>query len=176
MEKDKDSIKLLNIVGIVLIVTILFSGPLFVLGLSMFHFSPSYHMGMMHGGYSDEHDHHSMMSMEDSRLAYIEHGDAISDELRDEGNYECCLLNPCTYCIEKTPGHGEGASCHCLDDIMNGEHPCGECMGEILEGHGNKHAAMYFASAIADELGVEYLDMLKEIIAKKYNISVDEQF
>ncbi len=98
----------------------------------------------------------------------------ISEQITQE-NYRCCLKKPCTYCIEKTPGHGEGAKCNCLDDIYNGKHPCGECIGEILEGHGNPLIAEYFATALSEELGEEYKDTIKEIIADKYNIPVEDQ-
>jgi hypothetical protein len=93
----------------------------------------------------------------------------------DKGNYKCCLDKPCTYCIEKTPGHGEGATCTCLEDVINHKHPCGECIGEILEGHGNRFLAKHFASSIAEEVGEEHLDSIKQIISSKYDISTDEQ-
>ena len=99
----------------------------------------------------------------------------IQGNLLPQGNYQCCLEKPCTYCIEKSPGHGKGATCSCLEDIVNGVHPCGECIGEILEGHGNKFLAKYFAKAIAEEVGEQYSDSLKEIISEKYGISVGEQ-
>jgi hypothetical protein len=93
----------------------------------------------------------------------------------NQEDYACCLDKPCTYCIEKTPGHGEGPTCRCLDDVVEGRNPCGECIGEILEGHGNRFLAKYFASAIAEEVGEDYTDTLKEIISDKYDISVEEQ-
>jgi len=108
-------------------------------------------------------------------LAFINHRNNIVGNLITQEKYACCLAKPCTYCIEKTPGHGEGAACRCLDDVMNGRHPCGECIGEILEGHGNKYIAKYFATAIAEEVGIDHLKAIKEIIAEKYNISLDEQ-
>jgi len=103
----------------------------------------------------------------------LEHG--IQQELRPQHRYRCCLKEPCAYCIGKTPEHGEGASCDCLADVVNGEHPCGECMGEILEGHGNPYLAEYYAKSLADELGEQHLPELRLIIAEKYNISVEEQ-
>jgi len=87
--------------------------------------------------------------------------------------YACCLKKPCTYCIEKTPGHGEGAACDCLSDVMNGRHPCGECIGEILEGHGNKFIAQYFATAVAEETGE--LAAIQKIVEDKYGVPVSEQ-
>lgn len=97
-------------------------------------------------------------------------------ENRDIGKYSCCLENPCSYCITKnSTKHGEGSTCDCLDDIMNGRHPCGECIGEILEGHGNKYLSKYFATSISDEVGIKYLPTLKEIISDKYEVSVSEQ-
>jgi|GEM_PF-1389637 hypothetical protein len=102
--------------------------------------------------------------------------DYIIKSNRDEGKYSCCLEKPCVYCINKSSAkHGEGTSCQCLNDIMNGRHPCGECIGEILEGHGNKYLSKYFASSIAEEVGVKYLPTLKEIISDKYDVSVEEQ-
>lgn len=131
----------------------------------------------------NNHSHTAMQGMNmfgdmdrgEHREMFIAMRQAIQSEERDEGKYACCLEKPCTYCIEKTPGHGEEAACLCLDDVMNGRHPCGECIGEILEGHGNPLIAEYFASAIAEEVGVEYLDTLKSIISDKYGIAVAEQ-
>jgi hypothetical protein len=113
----------------------------------------------------DSVDRESMISMKNEII-----GKNITDE-----KYKCCLEIPCTYCIEKTPGHGEGDSCLCLEDIVNGKHPCGECIGEILEGHGNRFLAKYFAKAIAEEVGVEYEDTLKQIMFDKYGIAIEEQ-
>ena len=92
----------------------------------------------------------------------------IQQSLLKQGKYKCCLEKPCTYCIEKTPKHGEGASCTCLEDIVNGVHPCGECMGEILEGHGNPYLKEYFAVAIAEEVGEQHLETIQQIIDEKY--------
>ena len=180
MENNRNNIQLLVVVGIILVIVIIFSGPLFVLGLGMMGGMHGTSMNMHHQGYSydrgdDYNGDHDHMSMADNRLAFLEHRDDIAGAMRADGDYACCLGTPCTYCIEKTPGHGEGASCHCLDDIMNGEHPCGECIGEILEGHGNKLISMYFATAIAEEVGIQYLDTIKQIIAEKYDISIEEQ-
>tara|TARA_Y100000294_G_C8522459_1_gene323464 strand:- start:219 stop:662 length:444 start_codon:yes stop_codon:yes gene_type:complete len=116
---------------------------------------------------------HSMMSMDGMRDSFISLKESIQDENLHNHNYRCCLEKPCTYCIEKTPGHGEGSVCDCLSDLMNGVHPCGECIGEILEGHGNPYLAEYFARAIAEKTG--HLDAIKEIISEKYDISIEEQ-
>jgi len=131
-------------------------------------------------GVAGLYDNHSMsmsehmeeMSDRDTFIGMKNHmiGEMVNDE-----EYKCCLEKPCTYCIEKTPGHGEGATCSCLEDIMNGVHPCGECIGEILEGHGNRFIAKYFAMAIAEEVGVEHTGTIKQIISSKYDISIDEQ-
>jgi hypothetical protein len=109
------------------------------------------------------------------RESFIETKNSMISGMIAEGEYKCCLEKPCVYCIEKTPGHGEGATCSCLEDIVNGVHPCGECIGEILEGHGNRFLAKYFASSIAEEVGEEHLNSLKIIVANKYNISIEEQ-
>tara|TARA_Y100000310_G_C20698277_1_gene827269 strand:+ start:2310 stop:2753 length:444 start_codon:yes stop_codon:yes gene_type:complete len=116
--------------------------------------------------------HHSM---EDMRSDFILQKQQIHSHLMPHGNYRCCLEKPCTYCIEKTPGHGEGAICDCLSDVVNGVHPCGECIGEILEGHGNPFLADYFAKAIAEKVGVHHIDTLKQIMFEKYEIPIEEQ-
>jgi len=121
------------------------------------------------------HKHFMGMSMDEKREEFILEKNDIHKEMMNQGDYSCCLENACTYCIEKTPGHGEGAECHCLEDIMNGEHPCGECIGEIMEGHGNPYLAKYFAKAIAEEMGEHHTDHLKEMMAEKYDIPVEEQ-
>ena len=120
------------------------------------------------------HDH-SNMHVSEHRDELISHKVAIQNNLISSGDYACCLAQPCTYCIEKTPGHGEGASCSCLDDVVNGLHPCGECIGEIMEGHGNPFLAKYFAKAIAEEVGEQHIDTLREIIEDKYELPVAEQ-
>ncbi|MAF20804.1 MAG: hypothetical protein CMI55_03935 [Parcubacteria group bacterium] len=108
-------------------------------------------------------------TMDEQRQEFVEQKQEIISTLIDQGQYACCLEKPCVYCIEKTPGHGEGATCHCLQDVVEGRHPCGECIGEILEGHGNKYLSQYFAAAIAEEVGQEHLETLKQIIAQKYD-------
>ena len=107
------------------------------------------------------------------REDFISLRNEIREEMLNHEDYSCCLMNSCTYCIEKTPGHGEGAACHCLDDVMNGKHPCGECIGEILEGHGNPLIAEYFAEAIAEETG--HKEAIMQIIEEKYDMPVSEQ-
>lgn len=116
---------------------------------------------------------HYFMDMDEKRDSFISLKDSIQDENRNNHKYRCCLEKPCVYCIEKTPGHGEGSTCDCLKDIVNGVHPCGECIGEILEGHGNPLLAEYFATAIAEKTG--HIDTIKEIISEKYDISIEEQ-
>lgn len=117
--------------------------------------------------------HHG--DMEHQREHYIAHKDAMIHEQIQKGDYACCLVKPCAYCLEKTPGHGEGATCNCLDDVVNGRHPCGECIGEILEGHGNPFLAEYFARAIAEEVGEKYYTPLAQIMSDKYGISLEDQ-
>ena len=92
----------------------------------------------------------------------------IRSKLIIEGKYDCCLRNPCWYCIQKTPGHGEGAECTCRQDILAGNHPCGECIGEILEGHGLPELKPYYARAIAHKVGVEHEVHLEGIINDMY--------
>jgi hypothetical protein len=110
-----------------------------------------------------------------TRDNYLDIKHSITSEMMSRGEYACCLERPCTYCIEKTPKHGEGAACNCLKDVMTGVHPCGECIGEILEGHGNKFLAPYFARAIAEEVGMHHLPLIKQIIEEKYGMLVENQ-
>ncbi len=116
----------------------------------------------------------SMENMGEHRADLLAHRDDMVKEMLNSGNYRCCLMKPCSYCIEKTPGHGLGATCDCLKDIVEGRHPCGECIGEILEGHGNKYLAEYFPAAIAEEIGVQYLDTLRQIISEKYDVPIEK--
>ena len=116
---------------------------------------------------------HSMMNMDQMRDSFISLKTLIQKEDLQDHNYRCCLEKPCTYCIEKTPGHGKGSVCDCLSDIMNGVHPCGECIGEILEGNGNPLLAEYFAKAIAEKTG--HIDAVKEIISEKYGMPIEKQ-
>ena len=115
------------------------------------------------------------MSMDEKRDQFIELKEGIMGEMMGKGMYRCCLEKACTYCIEKDPKHGEGAECSCLEDIVNGLHPCGECIGEILEGHGNPYLTEYFAKAIAEEVGEEHIETLRLIIEEKYDKPVEEQ-
>ncbi len=119
--------------------------------------------------------HDMDMEMGEHRENFISLKNTIQDGMRSNHNYRCCLEKPCTYCIEKTPGHGEGAACDCLNDIMNGVHPCGECIGEILEGHGNQYLSEYFAKAISEEVGEQHTDTLKQIIHEKYGTPIEDQ-
>ena len=109
------------------------------------------------------HDENSM------RLAIASEQKAAIHQLIKEGKYRCCIENPCSYCFLNSTPEEDGTVCDCLDEIINGEHPCGECMGEILEGNGNKYLSEYFPAAIADEVGGQYLDTLKNIINDKYS-------
>lgn len=114
-------------------------------------------------------------NMDMHRESFIEQKEIMIEFMLGHGNYKCCLEQPCTYCIEKSPGHGEGATCLCLEDVVNGVHPCGECIGEILEGHGNPFLSEYFARAIAEKVGEDHIDTLRQIIFEKYEMPVDEQ-
>jgi hypothetical protein len=113
------------------------------------------------------------MSLEQHRHNFIEHKNHIIGDLLPQGKYRCCLEKPCTYCIEKTPGHGKGATCDCLKDVINGVHPCGECIGEILEGHGNQYLADKFATAIAEKTGEK--EAIQRIIEDKYGVPAEDQ-
>jgi len=115
------------------------------------------------------------MSIDSMRTDFMKTKNSIISELISKGDYMCCLQKPCTYCIEKTPGHGEGAKCTCLEDVMNGLHPCGECIGEIMEGHGNKFLAPYFSEAISEEMGIEHKKEIMQMMSEKYGVSVEDQ-
>jgi len=116
-------------------------------------------------------DHLAMikkMGIDGQREAWIGIADNIRGKLAMEGKYDCCLEDPCWYCIQKTPKHGEGAECTCRQDILNGENPCGECIGEILEGHGLAELKPYYAKAIAYKVGSQHEAHLQEIIDDIY--------
>lgn len=117
----------------------------------------------------------SSAMVEKKRDSFLSLKSSIQENMRTNHHYRCCLEKPCIYCIEKTPGHGEGAACDCLGDLVQGKHPCGECIGEILEGHGNPLLAEYFAEALAEEVGFEYKEMLQKIIEDKYGLPIEEQ-
>ncbi|GBE17041.1 hypothetical protein BMS3Abin15_00875 [bacterium BMS3Abin15] len=120
-------------------------------------------------------DTFSNKNINEKRTEFIEEKNAIIGEQLAHGDYACCLEKPCTYCIEKTPKHGDGAKCSCLEDVVNGVHPCGECIGEIMEGHGNRFLSKFFARSIAEEVGTQYTDTLKKIMEEKYGIPITEQ-
>ena len=113
--------------------------------------------------------------LDEMRTDFIVEKEQMIGEMMAHGDYRCCLEKPCVYCIEKSPGHGEDATCNCLEDVVNGRHPCGECIGEILEGHGNRFLAEYFAAAIAEEVAEKHSATGKEISSEKYDIAVEEQ-
>lgn len=110
------------------------------------------------------------LTTSEQRAEWIEEANIIRGSLAVEGQYDCCLEKPCLYCIYKTPGHGEGAACQCRQDILNGEHPCGECIGEILEGNGLSELAPYYAKAIAHKVGEQHLGHLESIINEMYEL------
>lgn len=117
-------------------------------------------------------DHLSAITKQDvasQREIWISLADNIRGQMAREGMYNCCLLKPCWYCIYKDPKHGEGAACDCRNDILNGKHPCGECIGEILEGNGLPELKPYYAKAIAEEVGQEHLVHLENIINDVYS-------
>jgi hypothetical protein len=143
--------------------------PILLLG---FVFGRYWGVGNMYSHHMQEHSNEEEAG---SRETFIGMKDQMIREMIADGDYKCCLEKPCVYCIEKTPGHGEGATCLCLEDIMNGVHPCGECIGEIMEGHGNRFISKYFASAIAEEVGFEHLETLKLIMLDKYGVSIADQ-
>ena len=76
-------------------------------------------------------------------------------KLAKEGRYRCCLSEPCLYCYAHYGNRSEGEVCDCLDEVVAGELPCGECLGEIIEGEGNKYLKEYFPGVV-DRAIVEY--------------------
>ena len=164
--KKSNPWKIISIVFIVIFAGLVMSVFTFPLGMWG-------HMGFWGFGGSMMGEHE--MSIDQHRVEVIDHKEHIQGELIAQGDYACCLEKPCTYCIEKTPGHGEGAKCSCLEDVVEGRHPCGECIGEILEGHGSEYLSKYFGKSIAEEVGEEHIDTLREIIKEKYDIPVAEQ-
>lgn len=101
------------------------------------------------------------------KQAYIlEKQEQLKRELIKQGRYKCCIKNPCTYCLEHLD---EEVVCDCLDDIVNGKPPCGECIGEILEGEGNPLVKEYFAKSITKEVGEQHSETMKNIIKEKYS-------
>jgi len=98
----------------------------------------------------------------------------IITKIQDKGEYRCCLKKVCSRCIMYH--HHDGTThCPCANDVLAGKAPCGECIGEILEGEGDPVYAKSFAKAIAEKVGEEHLGTLRKIIADKYNVPVEEQ-
>lgn len=123
--------------------------------------------GVLGSTYTLEKKHHRMSFDEKHELFNTMKADMTHDQMLD-GHFKCCLEKPCVYCLSKY-------GCDCLEDIMTGKHPCGECIGEIMEGHGNKFLSPYFATAIAEKVGEQHTNSLKAIIADMYDITVEEQ-
>lgn len=118
--------------------------------------------------------HGERMALEDHHVDYLEHEAYMHDALIDSEHYACCLEKPCHTCLSLDPYHGEGASCTCLEDVVNGKAPCGECTGGILAGRGNKYLAEYFAASLADEVGEEHLETMQRIIEDTYGLDPEE--
>ena len=108
-----------------------------------------------------------------SKQRYIlEKQEELKLSLIEQGRYKCCLEKPCSYCLEHTD---KQMVCDCLEDVMEGKAPCGECLGEILEGEGNHLIKEYFSASLADELGEENKAMLDSIIEKKYSAEYKDE-
>ena len=141
-------------------------------------FTPWTPMSMV-GQHSDMEMMHtesiSMENMDEHRTVFISHRDSMVEEMLEHGDYRCCLEKPCNTCLTLDPWHGEGASCECLEDLVNGKAPCGECVGGILAGRGNPYLAEYFVQAIAEGVGVQHIATLEEIIKDKYDFPVNKQ-
>ncbi len=115
-----------------------------------------------------------MYSTEYNKQVVIEKNGGIEKLLAD-GRYKCCMKEPCFRCFSKPGAQDKELVCDCMVDVYNGKHPCGECIGEILEGEGNPLMTEYFATSIAEELGEQHLATLRQIIFEKYNIPVEKQ-
>ena len=102
----------------------------------------------------------------------IEKQEELKLSLIEQGRYKCCIEKPCSYCLKHTE---KQMVCDCLVDVIEGRTPCGECLGEILEGEGNHLIKEYFSTALAEELGEENKDMLDSIIEKKYSTGYKEK-
>jgi len=100
---------------------------------------------------------------------------ALLQKYIDSGKYRCCLKEACHYCMFKKRSEKDEAICDCLDDVVEGRFPCGECAGEILEGKGNYYLRSYFAKSLASEMGEDSYPMLKRLMQEKYGISPEEQ-
>ena len=72
---------------------------------------------------SVSHEDHEGMDMSQMRDHFVSQKTDMQKIMLASGDYRCCLDTPCIYCIEKTPGHGEGATCSCLEDVVEGRHP-----------------------------------------------------
>jgi len=120
-------------------------------------------------------NHSAIKDSSEYNKEIIAEKDESVKNLLAEGRYKCCLENPCSYCFSDVEHQDRELVCDCLVDIMNGNHPCGECIGEILEGNGNPLISEYFATAIAEKIGDNYLLPLKQIIADKYDMPVGKQ-
>lgn len=102
----------------------------------------------------------------------IEKQEELKLSLIEQGRYKCCLEKPCSYCLEHTE---KQLVCDCLEDVMEGKAPCGECIGEILEGEGNHLIKEYFAASLAEELGEESREVLDAIVEEKYSKEYEEE-
>lgn len=106
-------------------------------------------------------------SIEEKHKVFVETETSLTHEFLQKGMYACCLETPCHTCLSLTPYHGEGAECECLADVINGEAPCGECIGGILSGRGNKFLAPYFTQALSEKFGEK--EAIERIIEEQYS-------
>lgn len=148
-----------NFFGVVIILSIIAVATIFLVG--------------MKNGADLGHDSQKF-SIEYNKEVVREKDEAIKNLLA-EGRYKCCMKEPCFRCFSKSGNLEKELVCDCLVDVMNGKHPCGECIGEILEGEGNPLIAEYFATAITEKFGEQHLETVKQIIAEKYDMLVDKQ-
>ena len=97
----------------------------------------------------------------------------MKNSMMSGSDYSCCLKSSCSFCLTDPKHNGV---CDCMDDVVTGEAPCSECIGQILSGNGNQYLSKYYAQSISEKIGDEYLLTLKQIVSQKYDVSIDEQY
>lgn len=74
------------------------------------------------------------------QLRYEWHRLAADVGKEADPNPECCVIEPCTYCLFNK----EDGVCTCASDLSSGKKPCPECLGKWLNGQGSMHAGQGF--------------------------------
>lgn len=124
-------------------------------GIFLISISGAYFLGKMNME-TGQNSLDSEISSNHDELSIVGEVNSIKQDLKDGDKYNCCLSeDSCTHCLMK---HGD---CDCLEDMMNGEEVCGECLGEWIEGEG--HACPMMAAGFH-----EAYPEIWEIIEDKY--------